>query len=277
MKMLKKSWILAFALVSSSCALFGPRIEPYPSGIMFPVVEETRLTVEGKINGLVAGADGSVYLSSDHGKIIRVDPAARRILWEFSTANPVTEPVLAVGARVYAVDSGGVIYCLSPEGEPIWENKAGGKISTPLAEKEGRVYFGLESGDFICLRGEDGGKAWSFNAGSAAATEAVFWEGSAVFGSQDGKFHVLGSRGKLVSEIQTGLKLEKYLGLEGNRLFFGSGRNDICCLNLPRKKNPCSRKKAISPGNPPQERECSHQWWAPLSALYSLQVNFTQP
>ena len=236
MNIIQKSVIFALILVSASCALLRARVEPYPSGLMFPVIEETRLAVEGKINGLVRGTGGALYFSTDKGKIIRLDPETRRILWEYATANPVHEPVLGAEGRVFAVDSAGVIYGLSPGGQLIWKNRPGGKISTRLAEIGGKVYFGLESGDFLCLRGENGEEAWTFKAGSAAVTEAAFWKDHAVFGSQDGKFHILGGGGKLESEIKTGLKLEGFIGVDGDRLFFGSDRNDICCLNLAGKK-----------------------------------------
>jgi len=228
--------VLALLLASGSCSLFGPKIRPYPVGIMFPVMEESRLTVAGRINGLISRVGGYLCFSTEKGNIICLDADKRRILWTFAAENPLAEPPLPGGERIYVFDTAGMVYALDLEGNLLWKKKFAENLSTHLAERNGRIYFGLENGEIICLKGREGELDWSFKAGAEARAGAVFWGDSAVFGCEDGRFYILDSRGKLTAGIKTQLKIREYLGVDGDRLYFGTDRNDICCLNLAGKK-----------------------------------------
>ena len=73
---------------------------------------------------------------------------ARRGLWTTPSIDTNGNIFISVKETRYS----GIVYCLDNEGNILWEYKTGKALSTPVLDKQGRLYFGNWNGEYICLQ-----------------------------------------------------------------------------------------------------------------------------
>jgi len=73
---------------------------------------------------------------------------ARKGLWTTSSVDSNGNIFISVKETRYS----GIVFCLDYEGNILWAYKTGKALSTPVLDKQGRLYFGNWNGEFICLQ-----------------------------------------------------------------------------------------------------------------------------
>ena len=100
---------------------------------------------------LVGGLNGRLYFLDKHrGDIIRAPKYsdAERGLW----TTPSIDPGNDIFLTVKATRTSGELYCIDENGQTIWKYNTGKTLSTPVIDKEAKVYFGSWKGEFLCVQ-----------------------------------------------------------------------------------------------------------------------------
>ena len=131
-------------------------------------------------------------------------PRRKRVLWRFrATQKPATgqlvnwwEGNVATGpdGDVYAGNTGGGAYRVSPEGEQRWVYQAGNSVwTTPAFGPDGSSYWGSLDLTVFALDA-DGAQKWSTTTlGYVVSSPALARDGTLYVGSFDGRLHALDS------------------------------------------------------------------------------------
>jgi len=228
--------LLLPSLAISSCSFFKPKIPSYPTGLLFPLEEESRIVYQGEIINSIQKKDGTIFFSTEEGLIYSLDPSKREILWKFEIPHPFSSPPFLGQENLFAYDKTNTIYCLDSKGNLAWQRKVDKKISSQIRENKGRIYFGTEGGGFFALSTSSGEEIWRFKAGGPIKTSPVFFESWIIFGSDDGKFYFLGQKGNLIDTFEVGSAIQVDPLIDGNRLYFSSADNAFHCFDLVKRK-----------------------------------------
>jgi outer membrane protein assembly factor BamB len=223
--------LLAAAQTGPACRFLKPRTAPYPSGAVFPVVEEGSVPFQGRPNGGIRARDGMIYLSTRTGFVWSIDVAGKKAAWKFQTDSRLLVPPFPGAENVYARDEADVLYCLSPGGELLWKRSVGEKILTPVVESGGRVFFGTEKGKFWSV-GLDGKDDRVFQAGGAIAGGPLVSGSRVIFCSDDGTIHVHDFEGKPLWTYRAPAKVVGPPASDGKSLFFGTEDRRFYCLRI---------------------------------------------
>ncbi|HXZ12949.1 MAG TPA: PQQ-binding-like beta-propeller repeat protein [Candidatus Sulfotelmatobacter sp.] len=138
------------------------------------------------IQGLAAGADGTIYVSGDSG-IMAVGPAGQE-KWEITVpTGPRREPVVASDGTIYFSSEDHHLHALHPDGRKAWTVATKSAIGQPLLGSGGTILFT----DAKYLRAVDslGHDRWSI------ALDEDVW-GSPTLG-KDGTLYVATIKGTL--------------------------------------------------------------------------------
>ncbi len=100
---------------------------------------------------LVGGLNGRLYFLDKHrGDIIRAPKYsdAERGLW----TTPSIDPDNNIFLTVKETRTSGGLYCIDEKGQTIWKYSTGKTLSTPVIDKDAKVYFGSWKGEFLCVQ-----------------------------------------------------------------------------------------------------------------------------
>lgn len=234
---MKKSAVLFLVLLFTySCSLFKGKVAPYPTGVIFPVVEDQELSYQGEIISLIQKIGPLLYFSTQAGKVYCIDGEKKEISWQFDAASPLVSPPYLAESRIIVFDNGNTIYCLGQDGELQWKTTLAEKITSSVAEFGGQVYCGTEIGHLFCLSAESGREIWRYQADDAIASNIVFWKDAVVFSQDDHSICVIDNKGHPYRKFDTGARTGKTLSVDGSFLFFGTEDRYLHCLDLNRLK-----------------------------------------
>jgi outer membrane protein assembly factor BamB len=229
--------IISVLLASSqlSCSLFKHRVQPYPTGLIFPLVEDTSVPVPGRIVGGVRERAGRLYFSTADGFVRCVDGPKKAVAWEFKMeAGPSGPPCLGSG-NIYAQSEDGVLYCLSPQGELRWRSETGEKFLTPVTEGGGFALFGTDKGRLWALD-LDGKNAWRYEAGAPVGGGPLYLGSRVVCGSDDGRVHFVGLNGRGQAAFRASSRILGPMAGNDRLVFFGTEARDFFGLSITRRK-----------------------------------------
>ena len=95
----------------------------------------------------------AVYLGTDAGSVVALDPRDGSLLWQVSVGAPVTVPVLAVGDSVIVAQEDGTVSALDRHNHEImWSVGLDSPVSGAMAFAGGRLYAHTEAGDLYIIR-----------------------------------------------------------------------------------------------------------------------------
>ena len=95
----------------------------------------------------------ALYLGTDAGKVVALDPGDGSLLWQASVGAPVVAPVLAVGnALIVAQEDGAVTAVDRSTHEILWSVNLDSPVSGAMAFAGGRVYARTKAGDLYVIR-----------------------------------------------------------------------------------------------------------------------------
>jgi outer membrane protein assembly factor BamB len=271
---LTRSPVFFLALLSLSCSLFRARVKPYPAGLIFPLAEAGRVTVEGDVNGtLVRGEDGRLYFSTDKGGLYCLESAAPKIAWQL--INPVAfgcPPDLAPD-RIFLWDLDNTVRCFDRTGKPGWQTKIGDKFLSPLSHDRERLYIGTEAGDLIALSQATGEELWRFRTQGPISAAAVFYEDMIIAGSRDGSVYLLSPTGVKRGAVVLGSPVSVTPLVDGHYLYVGTEDFAFHCWDLSRRKDKWKIRAAGRVLAPPGADEKRVYLQASNGVLYALKKN----
>jgi len=236
-KQMRKTTVILLSLVFLSvCSLFRSKTPPYPSGIVFPLINHSELAYEGEIIDLIQKSENCLYLSTRKGCVYCIDGQKREILWRYdATASLASAPYLGEDS-IYVFDEEDTLYCLASEGKLQWKKTFENRITSGIKANNKKVYIGTEKGEFFCLSSEDGRILWQFQADDAIKSNPVTWRSSVLFGCEDHKVYFLNQEGRLSRKFDAGSKLGPTFLVDGDFLYFGSEDRYLHCVDLNRVK-----------------------------------------
>jgi outer membrane protein assembly factor BamB len=267
----KKSLVIFLLLLSFSCALWRPKVKPYPTGVIFPLEEAGQVPFEGKINrGLAKGEDGRLYFSTDSGHLYCLDSAAQKLSWERANPSPFGCPPALGPERLFVWDQEDVVSCYDRQGNPGWKTDVPDGISSPLSLDQERVYVGTEAGDLVALSQVTGEPIWRFRTKGMIAAAAVFYGDSIIQGSSDGWVYELSSKGGRRAAFELASPISVTPLVDGDHLYVGTEDSAFHCYSLRTMK----RKWKIKAGGrilaPPRADEKRVYLQASNNVLYAL-------
>ena len=95
----------------------------------------------------------ALYLGTDAGEVLALDPQDGSLLWQASVGAPVSAPLLVVGdALIVALEDGSIKAVGRSSREILWNVTLDSPVSGAMAYAEGRVYAQTEAGDLYAIR-----------------------------------------------------------------------------------------------------------------------------
>ena len=160
------------------------------------------------------GADGTVYVGSEDGKVYALDGTTGTQKWAFTTGGIVdSSPAVDVDGTVYVGSYDHKFYALDgADGSQKWSFTTGDwMISSPAIGIDGTIYVGCWDGKVYALDGATGTQKWAFSTGvdvhssPAIGVDGTVYVGSMNHGSGNGTVYALdGSTGNPKWAFATG-------------------------------------------------------------------------
>lgn len=268
---MRKAPVFFLVLLLFSCSFFRPKVQPYPTGVVFPLEEAGQVPFEGKLNRTLAeGEGGRFYFSTDRGYLYCLDSAAQQISWHQANPSPFGGPPSLGPEQLFVWDQDNIVSCFDKQGKPVWKTKVPDKISSPISLDRERIYVGTETGDLLALSQATGEPVWRFRTKGAIAAAAVFYGDSIIVGSADGSVYLLSPKGVRRGAIALGSPVLVTPLVDGHRLYVGTEDSGFHCYDLRSLKRKWKIKAAGRLLASPSADEKRVYLQASNSVLYAL-------
>ncbi|MEL7048640.1 MAG: PQQ-binding-like beta-propeller repeat protein, partial [Pseudomonadota bacterium] len=163
---------------------------------------------KGGYGGGLAADNGRLFAASGFGRVVALDPATGKQLWERSLGTPVRAAPTAVGDRVFVVTTEGRFFCLSGvDGAELWAvrgipQQASRVINVSPAVDGNLVVVPYPSGDLMALNVADGAPAWTESlARSRAGSELASLSDAARPVIDNGTVFAVGHGGRMIATL----------------------------------------------------------------------------
>ncbi len=143
------------------------------------------------------GADGTIYVGCDDGKLYALNPDNGAIRWEFPTGTFIaSSPAIAADGTIYFGAGDSRLHALNPDGTQRWTFLAGDWIdSSPAIGADGTIYFGSFDNRVYAVT-RDGAQKWNFQTGGRVfSSPAIGADGTIYVGSGDQRLYALAPDG----------------------------------------------------------------------------------
>ena len=185
------------------------------------------------ISSPAIGADGTIYVASQDGKLYAINPNGTQ-KWAFLTVeNTSSSPAIGSDGTIYVGSEDGKLYAINPDGTQKWVFSTNGKLrSSPAISSYGTIYVG--SGDYnLYAINPDGTLNWAF------PTEDLVWSspsidsyGTIYVGSYDNNLYAINPDGRLKWTFLIGdlVWSSPAIGSNGT-IYLGSGNYNLYAIN----------------------------------------------
>ncbi len=242
---MKKVLVIGLVLLALSCSLFRAKIQPYPTGVMFPLKEAGRVEFEGRIvGGLAKDEAGQLFFSTEKGYLYCFNNATQQISWQFASPAPYGCPPELGSERLFVWNQDNAVFCLDKKGTLLWQVKVSARISSPISLDREKVYLGTETGSLLALSQTSGELLWGFATRGEISVAPVFFENQLYQGGGDGQLYILSPDGRLRATIEIGSPIRVPPLVDGHRLYIGAEDRTFRCYDLRNLK----RKWLIAAG-----------------------------
>jgi len=133
----------------------------------------------------VAVAAGRLFVGTHDGRVLCLEPAGGKTLWEFQSGDSVLAAPAVDGGQLYFGSFDGKVYALdAATGRLLWKRDTGKPVVSTPALTTDRVIVGSRSYDFLGLERATGALAWkryiwsSWVESSATVRDGVVYVGS---------------------------------------------------------------------------------------------------
>ena len=135
----------------------------------------------------VTVADGRLFLGTHEGRLVAVDPADGKPLWEFEADGSVLAAPAVSSGRVFFGSFEGDVHALdAATGEPLWKTDTRGAVLSTPAVAGDVLVIGNRTYDLLGLKAETGEVAWKgYIWFSWVESSATIESGVAYIGSSD--------------------------------------------------------------------------------------------
>jgi outer membrane protein assembly factor BamB len=233
----KKALVFSLVVFAFSCSLFRTRIQPYPTGAIFPLEEAGRVEFEGRIVGELAKDEaGQLFFSTDKGYLYCFDSSTQKISWQFASPAPYGCPPALAPERLFVWNQDNSVFCLDKKGTLLWQVKVSERISSPVSLGREKVYLGTETGSLLALSQASGELLWGFETGGEISVPPVFFGNQVYLGGGDGQLYNLSAGGRLRRTIDIGSPILVTPLVDGHHLYIGAEDRTFCCYDLRNMK-----------------------------------------
>jgi outer membrane protein assembly factor BamB len=109
----------------------------------------------------VTFASGRLYLGTHDGRVLALDPARGKRVWEFASGGAVLAAPAVVGGRVYFGSFDNHVYALdAASGRLLWKRDTRAPVVSTPAPTAGRLVVGTRGYDLLALTRATGKLAW---------------------------------------------------------------------------------------------------------------------
>ena len=161
--------------------------------------ETAAVDLATNIGSTPAWRDGRVFVATYDGRVVCVDVAERKTLWEWRAeeGGHFTASVAVTRERVIAADDNGKVWCLEAlTGHKLWEFETRQEVESSPVVSGMRVYLGSDDGNLYELDLNTGRKIWAFDAGGDIPNSPAIARGRLVISSGDGAVYCFRAKSK---------------------------------------------------------------------------------
>jgi outer membrane protein assembly factor BamB len=163
----------------------------WQAAVMDEPVERLGPTDEGTrydfFGAAVTPADGRLFVGTHEGRLVALDPADGKLLWEYEAGETVAAAPAVSGGRLVFGSFDGLVHALdAATGEVQWKTDAQGAVLSTPAVAGDLLIVGTRSYDVLALKAATGEIAWkSYVWFSWVESSATVVDGAAYIGSSD--------------------------------------------------------------------------------------------
>jgi outer membrane protein assembly factor BamB len=218
-------WEIAGLLCLVSACVFGADSPAPPTDTnkfyAAPLLWKAKIP-NGTRSSPAVGHDGAVYLGTQEGKLIALNPDGG-LRWTYRTGSEiVASPAIGTDNTIYFGCRDRYCYALADSGRLKWRFATRGWVdASPAIGADESVFFGSWDGTFYALD-HQGRPRWQFGSGGPiVSSAAIDASGTVYFGSHDQKFYALNPDGSKRWEYATrgAITSSPALGAEGELYF----------------------------------------------------------
>jgi len=234
--MRKTAFVILCLLVVNSCSIFKGKVEPYPEGLIFPLVKDDELTYKGEIIEFAYLKEDRLFFSTKTGTVYCMDVLDRKMIWEFKIKQNFRSRVYPGEGGLYIVDNDNQLLHISWDGTLLWKSELSGRITSGVEEYGDSVFLGTAAGAFFALERSSGQIRWKYKAEKGIFSHPAVNQTSVFLGSDDQKIHALDLKGNLRYTLECDSEIRSYLLIDGNRLYFSTQDDFFFCYDLNKRK-----------------------------------------
>jgi len=136
----------------------------------------------------VKAGGGRLYVGTNDGRVVAIDPASGRVLWQFATGDAVLAAPEIANGLLYVGSYDRFVYALdAASGRLRWKRDTRGRVVSTPAVSGDRVVIGNRTYDLLGLDARRGDIAWRrYQWGTWVESSASIRDGIAYVGSSDG-------------------------------------------------------------------------------------------
>jgi outer membrane protein assembly factor BamB len=141
-----------------------------------------------------AVVDGVLYVGA-HFRVLALEAATGRQLWESKTTGPVHASPVVAGSRLYlGLLDGRIIALDRMSGRPAWEFQTENFVFSSAVVKDGRLFIGSGDEFLYCLDAETGRVLWRTWIGGRALSAPAVQDGIVYAAADNRNLHSLSAR-----------------------------------------------------------------------------------
>jgi len=161
-------------------------------------LSELELKLEGgqrpntPLSASPAVVDGVLYLPTGDRRIVALDAATGRLLWQHEVTGPVDSSPAVAGDTVYVgLRDGSLVALDTKKGTQRWAFEAGGPVFRSPVVHEGTLYFTASDGFLYALDAATGDLRWRFQADGQTLSSPAVNHAVVAFTSSGNRLYIL--------------------------------------------------------------------------------------
>lgn len=195
--------------------------------------ESTPIIVAGK----TADGPDRVYIGDADKFFYAINLETGAVDWQFETEFGFVASAAYSDGKLFVGDVDGKFYCLSEEGEKLWEFNATGQIDSSANFHGDLVLFGSRDAKLYALNRNTGEKAWELETADEVRCGITVVDGRAFVAGCDASVHIIDlDTGKEESAVEIDSQSGTTPSAVGNLVFTGSEQAGIFGIDFKQAK-----------------------------------------